>query len=67
MFAQTRLELVSLLATCTTNKTYSLAHLQELIPVLVVYKVIQCAAKVGVKSCRCARECVLLVVYVGRY
>ena len=37
---------------------HSLAHLQDLIPILagvVAYMFIP--AKVGIKSCRCAREC----------
>ena len=34
---------------------YSLAHLQDLIPNLTGLKYTQ--AKIGIKSCRCAREC----------
>ena len=48
-----------------TNETHSLAHLQDLIPTLagiyVVYICIVMPAKVGIKSCRCARECVSFV------
>ena len=38
---------------------HSLAHLQDLIPTLtgVVAYMFYIPAKVGIKSCRCAREC----------
>ena len=45
------LQLGSYIHTCT-NEAYSLAPLQDLIPTF---------AKVGIKSCRGARECVLFV------
>ena len=47
--------------------THSLAHLQDLIPIWLhtVLHIIM-PAKVGIKSCICAREYVLLVVYVVR-
>ena len=58
----------SYVATYITNETHSIAHLQHLIPTIYTYEIntykYQCAAKVGFKSCRYARECVLLVVYV---
>ena len=47
--------------TCT-NETHSLAPLQDL--TLILAASVQSkhhAAKVGIKSCRCARECVSFV------
>ena len=51
-------------ATYSTNEAHSLAYLQDLIPTLAgVYclyiKIMP--LKVGIKSCRCARECVSFV------
>ena len=49
--------------TCT-NETHSLALLQDLIPTLAASwhsKQKHHAAKVGIKSCRSARECVSFV------
>ena len=42
----------------------SLAHLQDLIPALVGWcvLVIIMPTKVGIKSCRCARECIYLCI-----
>ena len=46
-----------------SNEAHSLAHLQDLIPTLAgVYCLyIIMPAKVGIKSCRCARECASFV------
>ena len=42
--------------TCT-NEAFSIAHLQDLIPTLAgVVAYMFMPAKVGIKSCRCARE-----------
>ena len=48
-----------LLYTAYTNETYSLAPLQDLIPTTFI--TIHHNAKVGIKSCRYARECVSFV------
>ena len=42
----------NMIHTYITDKTYSLAHLQ-------------CAAKVEIRFCRCGREYISLVMYVG--
>ena len=36
---------------------HSLAHLQDLVPTLASKTYVTTPAKVGIKSCRCAREC----------
>ena len=56
---QTQLQLGRYIHVCI-NETYSLANLQDLIPTLAGsydYKQHN-PAKVGIKSCRFARECV---------
>ena len=54
--------LASYIHTCT-NETHSVAYLQDLIPTLASKYVLSIiiAAKVGIKSCRYATECVSFV------
>ena len=53
--------LASCIRTCT-NETHSVANLQDLIPTLASkFRTIIIAAKVGIKSCRFATECVSFV------
>ena len=61
LFMQTQF-LVSCIHTCT-NETHSVANLQDLIPTLASKFVLPIiiAAKVGIKSCRFATECVSFV------
>ena len=60
LFMQTQFQLVSYLH---TNETHSVANLQDLIPTLASKFVLPIiiAAKVGIKSCRFATECVSFV------
>ena len=46
---------------------HSLAHLQDLIPTLAgaVAYIFYIPAKVGIKSCRCARECFICIHVFG--
>ena len=54
--------LASYIHTCT-NETYSVAYLQDLIPTLaaIIIGNTYLLAKVGIKSCRYATECVSFV------
>ena len=60
LFMQTQFQLVS--HTCT-NETHSVANLQDLIPTLaaIIIDNTNLLAKVGIKSCRFATECVSFV------
>ena len=63
LFMQTQFQLLaSCIHTCT-NETHSVANLQDLIPTLASKFVLSIiiAAKVGIKSCRFATECVSFV------
>ena len=59
---QAQFQLGSYIHACT-NETRSLANIQDLIPSYIGWFVLMIiiAAKVGIKSCRFAGECVLLV------